>query len=58
MVVLTKDRIPFCAYNRLLSRKIGPVEVVEHINNNAYRLCLSPDITTADVFNVKYLSKF
>ncbi|KAF8092703.1 hypothetical protein N665_0403s0011 [Sinapis alba] len=57
-VVLTKDRLPLHEYNKLKSRKIGPVHVLEHINNNAYRLQLPPHIKTANVFNVKYLSKF
>ncbi|CAA7036526.1 unnamed protein product [Microthlaspi erraticum] len=57
-VVLTKDRMPLHEYNKLRSRKIGPVEVLERINNNAYRLRLPSHIKTADVFNVKYLSKF
>ncbi|KAG2295604.1 hypothetical protein Bca52824_042273 [Brassica carinata] len=42
----------------LRSRKIGPVEVVECINPNAYRVRLPPHIRTADVFNVKHLSRF
>lgn len=31
----TKDRLPLHEYNKLRSRKIGPVEVVECINPNA-----------------------
>lgn len=45
-------------YNNLKSRKIGPVEILEKINANAYRLALPPHIHTADVFNVKHLFKF
>ncbi|CAA7022315.1 unnamed protein product [Microthlaspi erraticum] len=37
-VVLTKDCMPLHEYNKLRSRKIGPIQVVERINNNAYRL--------------------
>ncbi|KAG2281040.1 hypothetical protein Bca52824_052260 [Brassica carinata] len=54
-VVLTRDCMPAHAYNKLKAKKIGPVEVLEHINDNAYRLRLPSDITTSDVFNVKYL---
>ncbi|CAA7029166.1 unnamed protein product [Microthlaspi erraticum] len=51
--VLTKDRFPPNTYNKLKARKIGPLEVLEKINNNAYRLRLPPHMNTADVFNVK-----
>lgn len=57
-VVLTRDRMPSRAYNKLKAKKIGPLEVLERINDNAYRLCLPPDITKSDVFNVKYLSRY
>ncbi|WZY94938.1 hypothetical protein YC2023_067267 [Brassica napus] len=56
--VLTRDRMPAHAYNKLKAKKIGPLEVLEHINDNAYRLRLPSDITTSDVFNVKYLSRY
>ncbi|KAL1218313.1 hypothetical protein V5N11_022857 [Cardamine amara subsp. amara] len=56
--VLTKDRFKPCTYNKLKSRKIGPLEIVEKINNNAYRLKLPPHMNTADVFNVKHLVPF
>ena len=57
-VVLTKDRMPSHEYNKLRSRKIGPVEVLERINDNAYRLQLPAHMKTSNVFNVKFLSKF
>ncbi|PKI43333.1 hypothetical protein CRG98_036313 [Punica granatum] len=53
--ILTKDRYPTGEYNKLSARKIGPVEVTEKINPNAYRLKLPSHIRTADVFNVKHL---
>lgn len=56
--VLTKERFPTGQYNKLKPRKIGPVEVVEKINENAYRLRLPSHVHTADVFNVKHLFKF
>ncbi|PKI58864.1 hypothetical protein CRG98_020763 [Punica granatum] len=52
---LTKDRYPAREYNKLSARKIGPLEVIEKINSNAYRLKLPNHIRTADVFNVKHL---
>jgi hypothetical protein len=57
-VVLTKDRFPIGEYNKLSPRKIGPVEIIEKINSNAYRLKLPSHIRTADVFNVKHLVPF
>ena len=56
--VLTKDRFPIGEYNKLSARKIGPVEIIEKINSNAYRLKLPSHIRTADVFNVKHLVSF
>ena len=53
--VLTKDRFPSKAYNKLKARKVVPLEVLEKINNNAYRLCLPPHMHTSDVYNVKHL---
>lgn len=55
---LTRDHMPAHAYNKLKSRKIGPLEVLDRINDNAYCLKLPADINTSDVFNVKYLSHF
>ncbi|PKI41943.1 hypothetical protein CRG98_037693 [Punica granatum] len=54
-MVLTKDRFFVGDYHKLDAKKIGPVEVVEKINPNAYRLKLPSRIRTADVFNVKHL---
>ncbi|PKI57955.1 hypothetical protein CRG98_021670 [Punica granatum] len=54
-VVLTKVRFSAGDYHKLTTRKIGPMEVVEKINLNAYRLKLPSHIRTADVFNVKHL---
>lgn len=54
-VVLTKERMKTGTYNKLCPRKIGPLEVLERINANAYRVRLPPDIRTADVFNVKHI---
>ena len=56
--VLTKDRFPVGEYNKLSAKKIGPVEIVEKINFNAYLLKLPSHIRTADLFNVKHLVPF
>jgi hypothetical protein len=53
--VLTKDRFPVGTYNKLKARKIGPVEILKRINDNAYRLKLPENVHTSDVFNIKHL---
>ncbi|PKI75291.1 hypothetical protein CRG98_004331 [Punica granatum] len=52
------DRYPTEEYNKLSARKLRPVEVVEKINPNTYRLKLHSHIRTADVFNVKHLISY
>nr|GFD56053.1 putative reverse transcriptase domain-containing protein [Tanacetum cinerariifolium] len=49
---------PAHEYNKLAAKKIGPVEIVEKINPNAYRLRLPSHVRTHDVFNVKHLVPF
>ncbi|GJU15283.1 putative reverse transcriptase domain-containing protein, partial [Tanacetum coccineum] len=56
--ILTKDRFPVGEYNKLSAKKIGPLEIVEKINSNAYRLKLPSHIRCSDVFNVKHLSPY
>ena len=53
--ILTKDCFPVREYNKLAARKIGPLEILEKINPNAYRLKLSSHMNTSNVFNVKHL---
>ena len=57
-VVLTRDRFPARDYNKLKERKIGPCEVLQKINDNAYRLRLLSHLRTSDVFNVNHLSPY
>ncbi|KAH9652366.1 Endonuclease [Citrus sinensis] len=52
--ILTKDRFSIGEYNKFSARTIGPLEIIEKINPNAYRLKLPSHIRTADVFNVKH----
>ena len=54
-VVLTKERFPARDYNKIKSRKIGPVQILERINQNAYRIQLLSHLRTSDVFNVKHI---
>ena len=53
--ISTKDRFHVGAYNKLAARKIGPLEILEKINPNAYRLKLPSHMRTSNVFNVKHL---
>nr|GEW45718.1 ribonuclease H-like domain, reverse transcriptase, RNA-dependent DNA polymerase [Tanacetum cinerariifolium] len=53
--VLTKDNFSIGEYNKLSAKKIGPLEIVDKINSNAYRLKLPSHIRCSDVFNVKHL---
>lgn len=57
-VYLTKERLLLRDYNKLKSKKLGPVEVVERINPNVYRVRLPSHLRTSDVFNIKHLSPF
>ena len=56
--VFTKDHYPAGEYNKLYAKKIGPLEVLEKINPNAYRLKLPSHLRTTDVFNIKHLIPF
>ena len=53
--LLTKDHFSVGDYNKLSIKKIGPIDIIEKINPNAYRLKLPSHIQIADVFNVKHL---
>lgn len=58
LIYLTKERLPLRDYNKLKSKKLGPVEILECINPNAYRVQLPAHLRTSNVFNVKQLSPF
>lgn len=55
---MTKDKFSAHEYNKLAARKIGPLQIIEKINSNAYRLQLPSNVHTYDVFNVKHLIPF
>lgn len=50
--------MPTQDYNKLEAKNLGHLEVLEQINNNAYRLHLPLVVNTSDVFNIKYLTRF
>ena len=51
--VLTKERFLVGDYNKLSAKKIGPIEIIEKIDLNAYRLKLPSHIRTTNVLNVE-----
>ncbi|GKB27383.1 UDP-glycosyltransferase 85C1-like protein [Tanacetum coccineum] len=53
--VLTKHRFPIGEYNKLLTKRIGSLEIIEKIDSNAYRLKLPSHIRCSNVYNVKHL---
>jgi len=53
--ILIRDRFSVGEYNKLRERKIGPCEILQKINDNAYRLRLPSHLKTSNVFNVKHL---
>lgn len=52
MVRLYKERFPPTAYSKLNPRKIGPVPILQCVNDNAYILELPPHPHTLATFNV------
>ncbi|GKB09290.1 hypothetical protein Tco_0837602, partial [Tanacetum coccineum] len=49
------DHFPVGEYNKLSAKKIGPLEIVEKNNSNAYCLKLPSHIRCSYVFNAKHL---
>lgn len=54
-VHLRKDRFPEERKSKLMPRVDGPFEVIQRINNNAYRLDLQGKYNTSSAFNVSDL---
>ncbi|XP_056159097.1 uncharacterized protein LOC115664461 [Syzygium oleosum] len=46
------------SYNKLSEQNLGPLEVLERINPNAYRLKLPSHMKIHDVFNVRHLAPY
>ena len=57
-VHLRKDRFPSLRQSKLKPRADGPFQVIEKINDNAYRIELPDRYGVHDVFNVSDLSPF
>ena len=55
---MRKERFPAQRRSKLLPRGDGPFQVLERINNNAYKLDLLGEYTVSATFNVINLSPF
>lgn len=55
---LTRERMPARDYNKLKAKKIGPLEILERFNDNAYRVQLPAHINCSDIFNVRFFTPF
>ncbi|GER32739.1 gag-pol polyprotein [Striga asiatica] len=56
--ILTEDRFSADAYNEWDVRRVGPVEIIEQVHPDTYRLRLPSNLHTSDVFNVNHLVQF
>jgi len=55
---LRKERFPSKCKSKLMARPVGPFEVLESINDNAYRINLPGDYGVSATFNVADLSPY
>ena len=56
--MVRKERFSERRKSKLLPRGDGPFQVLERINNNAYKLDLPGEYNVSATFNVSYLSPF
>ena len=57
-VHMRKERFPTCKRSKLHPREDGPFQVLEIINDNAYKLDLPGEYNISATFNVSDLSPF
>ena len=55
---LRKERFPSHRHSKLNPREDGPFQVLEGINDNAYKIDLRGEYNVSVTFNVSHLSHF
>lgn len=55
LVIITRSHLSIREQRKLDPPEVGPSEIIEQINDNAYHLKLPSHIRTHDIFDIKHL---
>lgn len=58
MVHICKDRFPQGTYNKMKMNKIGPYQILQKMNDNAYKVNFPTNLDISPTFNISNLYKF